>query len=541
MTLAGSSIAPGLAMGAVALVGDILECRGPSPPGETHDAGVESARIAAAFAATRRDLEDAVRRLEREIGPGVADIFHAHELMLEGVLSSGDLLVELRASGVDAGGATRRVFRRLVQRFESLPSTTFQQRGDDVADLGRRVLRHLEGEDPHDLAGVPEAAVVVTRRLLPSDVIALAGRRVAAILVDSLGSASHAALLVREKSIPTIAIEGVFTRLHDGDDVLVDAYRGEVVVDADATIRADFQRRVLQCRETSSRCRGACHEPAHTLDGIRIGIEANLGTPRDVDGAIANGADGVGLFRVEQLYLDRDLPPTEDELFEAMRATASPLQGKPLTVRLLDVGGDKPLRFLRPPAATNPALGLRGIRLLLRHPQLLRTQLEALVRLSRTHDVRVLVPMVTLEEDIRAAREVFEAVCAELAVERRPPFGAMIETPAVALAVPAIARHVDFLSVGTNDLTQYTLAAGRDDPNVNEYFQDAHASLLRLLEIVVRDAADVPLTLCGELAGRGDMLPRLLAIGFRSFSVAPPLIPGMKDHVRGLRIQETPS
>jgi len=539
--LAGSPIAPGLAMGTVSLVGDILECRGPSRRADTTHADGEWTRIEAAFADTRVDLAESALRLERQVGSELADIFRAHTMMLDGLLASGELAAELRDSDVDAAGAVRRVFRRWAQKFEALPNETFQQRGDDIADLGRRVLRHLEGDDPYQLARVPAGAVVAARRLLPSDVIALAERRVAAILVESLGQASHAALLVREKSIPTVASPGLLENVHDGDEVLVDAYRGEILVDADPETRADFEERVLQYQARLTRCRVTCHEPARTLDGTLIKVEANLGSRRDVEIAVGNGADGVGLFRIEQLYFERELPPTEDELFDQLQATASALGAKPLTVRLLDVGGDKPLPFLRSPLEANPSLGMRGVRLLLQHLPLLRTQLAALMRLSRMHDVRVLVPMVTLEEDIRATRQLFDETCTALGVESRPLFGAMIETPAAALSVPSIARHVDFLSVGTNDLTQYTFAAGRDDPNVNRYFQDAHASLLRLLEIIVADAAQVPLTLCGELAGREELLPRLLAIGFRSFSVAPPLIPAMKDHIRGLRLDAAPA
>jgi phosphoenolpyruvate-protein phosphotransferase len=536
MKLTGSPIASGLGMGTISLVGDILECRGPSRRADGSDADREWARIETAFMQTRGDLEEAARRLETQVGSGVADVFRAHGLMLDGVFSSGELAAELRDAGLDAAGAVRRVFRRLVEKFGALSNATFQERGDDVADLGRRVLRHLEGEDPYQLARVPEGAVVAAKRLLPSDVIALAERQVAAILVESLGEASHAALLVREKSIPTVAVAGVIERLHDGDYVLVDAYRGEVFGDPDSESRADFRQRIAQYQATLARCRGTCREPARTLDGTLIRVEANLGTRRDVEIAVDNGADGVGLFRIEQLYFSRDLPPTQDELFDELRATGSALRDKPLTVRLLDVGGDKPLTFMRPPLETNPSLGVRGVRLLLQHPLLLRTQLTALVRLAQAQDIRILVPMVTLEDDIRATRRLFDETCAALGAEKRPPFGAMIETPAAALGVPAIARHVDFLSVGTNDLTQYTFAAGRDDPNVNQYFQDTHASLLRLLEIVVDDAADLPLTLCGELAGREEVLPRLLAIGFRAFSVAPPLIPTMKDRIRSLRL-----
>jgi len=534
--LLGSPISPGLAMGAVSLLGDIFEYRPSVRPGARLDSESEWTRVQNAFAATREDIADAVVRLEREVSSEVADVFRAHQLMLDGLLSSGQITAQLREPGVDASGAVRRVFRASAKKFQALSDPAFQQRADDVADLGRRVLRHLEGDDPYQLARLPEGAVVAAQRILPSDVIALSERGVAAILVESLGQASHAALLAREKSIPTLAISGILDHVHDGDEVLVDAYGGAVLVDADAPARTEFEQRVLEYQTRLARCNITCHQPARTVDGMLIRVEANLGTRRDVELALGNGADGVGLFRIEQVYLGRELPPTEDELFEEMQATAAPLRDKPLTIRLLDVGGDKPLRFLRTPKEANPSLGLRGIRLLLRQPALLRTQLAAFVRLSREQEVRVLVPMVTLEGDIRTARELFDEVCTAIRVESRPAFGAMIETPAAALAIRTIAPHVDFLSVGTNDLTQYTFAAGRDDPNVNDYFQDGHAALLRLLEIIVQDAGDLPVTLCGELAGREELLPRLLAIGLRSFSIAPPLIPGMKERIRSLRV-----
>jgi len=534
--LLGSPISPGLAMGAVSLLGDIFEYRPSVRPGARLDSESEWTRVQNAFAATREDIAEAVVRLEREVSSEVADVFRAHQLMLDGLLSSGQITAQLREPGVDASGAVRRVFRASAKKFQALSDPAFQQRADDVADLGRRVLRHLEGDDPYQLARLPEGAVVAAQRILPSDVIALSERGVAAILVESLGQASHAALLAREKSIPTLAISGILDHVHDGDEVLVDAYGGAVLVDADAPARTEFEQRVLEYQTRLARCNITCHQPARTVDGMLIRVEANLGTRRDVELALGNGADGVGLFRIEQVYLGRELPPTEDELFEEMQATAAPLRDKPLTIRLLDVGGDKPLRFLRTPKEANPSLGLRGIRLLLRQPALLRTQLAAFVRLSREQEVRVLVPMVTLEGDIRSARELFDEVCTAIRVESPPAFGAMIETPAAALAIPTIAPHVDFLSVGTNDLTQYTFAAGRDDPNVNDYFQDGHAALLRLLEIIVQDAGDLPVTLCGELAGREELLPRLLAIGLRSFSIAPPLIPGMKERIRSLRV-----
>ena len=530
-------IAPGLGMGRARVVGDILQCRGLARPIGEDEVERELSRIVVASEQTRAELKESARRVEEQFNSHLADIFRAHAMMLEGLLSSGEFAQELRSSLVSSSAAVRRVFRRWQEKFQSLTGETFQQRADDIADVGRKLLRHLEGEDAYGLTNLPAGSVLVVQRLLPSDVVSLSRRNTAAIVVESLGYGSHAALLAREKSIPTVAdVPGVLDRVHDGDEVLVDASRGEVFIAPDATKRAEFEARLQTHHAALVHCKGSCHAPALTLDGEQVTVEANLSAYEDAELALDNGADGVGLFRIEQLYLARELPPTEDELLEALRAVTSVLRDKPLTIRLLDIGGDKPLPFVRLPAEGNPLLGIRGVRVLLEYPQLARTQLAALLRLSQEQSVRVLVPMVTLEDDIRIIRELFESMCSELRIRQRPPFGAMVETPAAALSVPTIAKHVDFLSVGTNDLTQYTLAVGRDDPTVNRYFQDDHAALLRLLGIIVHDAGETPLTLCGELAGREEMIPQLLALGFRSLSVAPPLIPGTKELIRSLRL-----
>ena len=537
VTLSGSRIATGLGRGSAWVVGDRLECRGEAHQIEPHEVEREWSRIQVAFDQTRAELREAARRVAEQFNAHLADIFRAHEMMLDSLLSSTEFVQELQGSLVNAEAVVRRVFRRWQEKFHSLRGDTFQQRADDLADLGRKVLRHLEGVDADRLQSIPAGSVLVLRRLLPSDVVALSRRAVAAVVVESLGQGSHAALLVREKGIPTVAdFPGVLERIGDGDEVLVDAYRGEVILAPGGETRAAFHERLTHYHATLARCKGACRQPARTLDGEMVKVEANLSASDEVELALDNGADGVGLFRIEQLYLARELPPTEAELLDELRTVTAPLRDKPLTIRLLDIGGDKPVPFLRLPAEANPLLGKRGVRLLLDYPQLAQTQLAALLRLSQEQPLRVLVPMVTLEEDIQAMRGLFEGMCTELGLPQRPAFGAMIETPAAALSVPAIAKHVDFLCIGTNDLTQYTLAAGRDDPTVTRYFRDTHSSLLQLLGIIVADADKMPLTLCGELAGREEMLPQLLALGFRSFSVAPPLIPGMKALIRSVRI-----
>jgi phosphoenolpyruvate-protein phosphotransferase len=535
--LTGISIAPGLAAGKAWIPGDLLK------PGVNvrrigpNEVQRETDRIRAAVEETCRELEESARRIQEQFNAALAGIFRAHAAMLQSLLASGEFERELLDSQVGAETAVARVFRRWKEKFQSLNNDTFRQRADDLADLGRRVLRHLRGEGASPWQHVPPGSVLVLERLLPSDVVALPRHHVAGIVVESLGQGSHAALLTREKGIPTAAeFPDLFDRLQDGDELLVDGYRGTFVITPDAATRAEFHQRLEQYRATQSRCKGACHEPARTLDRELVTVEANVGAYEDVALVMDNGADGVGLFRIEQLYLARDRPPTEQELFEELRAVTRPLRDKPVTVRLLDIGGDKPLPFLRLPAEANPALGKRGVRLLRDYPPLIRTQLTALLQLSQEQEIRVLVPMVTLEEDIQVMRELFEAALTELGIAKRPAFGAMLETPAAALGVPAITRHADFLCVGTNDLTQYTLAAGRDDPTVNRYYVDDHAAIWRLLGIIAADAGRTPVTVCGELAGREEVIPRLLTIGFRALSIAPGSIPTVKELIRGLHV-----
>jgi phosphoenolpyruvate-protein kinase (PTS system EI component) len=317
----------------------------------------------------------------------------------------------------------------------------------------------------------------------------------------------------------------------------VDGFRGTLVIAPQPDTRSEFQERIENWRATLVRCKAACREPARRLDGQLISVEANIGVHDDVELALDNGADGVGLLRIEQLYFSRPVPPTEDELCSNLESLIAPLGARPVTIRLLDIGGDKPLPYLGLPPTANPVLGRRGVRLLLHYSQLIRTQVGAILRLSQNHRLRVLIPMVTLEDDIRRMRETFESLNAERKVTKPPEFGAMIETPAAALSIPALLKHVDFFCVGTNDLTQYTLAAARDDASVNDYYLDGHESVLRLLGIILADAGGRPVTLCGELAGREAYVPRLLELGFRALSVAPTVIPSAKALIRGLDLR----
>ncbi len=443
----------------------------------------------------------------------------------------------MRESLLTADAVVGRVLQRWYRKIEAIENQTFRQRADDVLDLGRNIIRRLRGEQRAGFQAIPEGSILVAQHLLPSDIVLLPRLHVSAVVVEALGQSSHAALLAREKGIPTIAgFPGILSRIGNNTELLVDGFRGTLVVAPQEAARTEFQERMAKWRAAVVRCQAVCRQPARTPDGQRIDVEANVGVAGDMELALDNGADGIGLLRIEQLYFARPSPPTEDELLTDLEKLIAPFGKARVTIRLLDIGGDKPLPYLGMPPGLNPTLGRRGVRLLLNYPQLVRTQMGAILRLAQQHAVRLLIPMVTLEDDIRRMRETFDALCAQRKIKTPPAFGAMVETPAAALAISTLTRYVDFFSVGTNDLTQYTLAASRDDAEVNDYYLDSHESILRLLGIIVREAAQRPVSLCGELAGREAMVPGLLEMGYRSLSIAPSLIPVTKALIRTIHL-----
>jgi phosphoenolpyruvate-protein kinase (PTS system EI component) len=384
LSLKGTRISAVLASGTVWVAGDILDSSAETHRIEPYQVETEMERIRRAFIQVEAELEEAARRISEQIDPSLAEIFRAHQLMLESLLSSNEFERELRGSLIGAAEAVKRVFRNWEAKFAAIEDDALHQRADDILDLARRVLRQLEGPNGFGLATMPIGSVLVTQRLLPSDVVAVSPRNVKAIVVESLGQGSHAALLAREKGIPTLTgLPGLLSQIHSGDEALVDAFREALIVSPNPETRRDFEQRLEKYRASLLTCRGQCGKPAITRDGQTISVEANLATHAGVDAVIENGADGVGLLRTEELYFGRELPPSEEELFSELQRLVAPLHDKPVTIRLLDIGGDKAIPFLRLPFEANPLLGKRGVRVLLDYPQLARTQLKTLLRLSQ--------------------------------------------------------------------------------------------------------------------------------------------------------------
>ena len=411
MRLSGRSISPGLGMGRAWVVTDVLKWSGPSATIGQDDVEDELVRLAHSVEQALAELDQYAKRIEAEFDATLAGIFRAHGEMLRGLFASGEFERELRASLLTAEAVVGRVLQRWYQKFAAIESQTLRQRTDDVLDLGRNIIRRLRGAQDAGLKAIPEHSILVVERLLPSDVVLLPKSNVAAVVVETLGQGSHAALLTREKGIPTITeIPGVVSLIRKGTELLVDGFRGTLVIAPAIATRTDFQERVEKWQATLVRCKAACRDPARTRDGQLVSVEANIGIHDDTELALDNGADGVGLLRIEQLYFARPVPPSEEELFRELESLIAPLGHRPVTIRLLDVGGDKPLPYLPLPPTSNPGLGLRGVRLLLNYAQLVRTQIGAILKLSQDHALRVLIPMVTLEDDIRRMREAFDAL-----------------------------------------------------------------------------------------------------------------------------------
>jgi multiphosphoryl transfer protein len=482
-------------------------------------------------------------RLERVRNTGGAarqEIIAAHLEFLDDP-TLNESAIEHIAQGKSAGYAWRKAIRKSIAALESLDDSRLRERADDLLDVEAHVLLALAGEARPMHLPLPEHAVLLAEDLLPSELTALDARRLAAIALSGGGATSHVAILAAAMEIPMlIGLGGDLRRIADGQTLIVDADSGTLSTaptpEALAKGRAMVEARLTQ----AAALRVAAAKECRSLDGTRIDIFANLGSVSDAVAAVASGAEGCGLLRTEFLFIDREIPPTEDEQLQAYQSIANTLGGRPLILRMMDVGGDKPLRYLPLPEEANPALGLRGVRTALLHPKLMRTQLRAALRVQPFGVMRLLIPMITDLSEILAVRRVIDELAAELSLEGRVVLGAMIETPSAALTAAVLIRAVDFLSIGSNDLTQYTLAMDRGHPELARRTDALHPAVLQLIAAaaVAGDSAGKLVAVCGGVAADLTAVPVLLGLGVRELSVVPAAIPGLKRRIGALRMAE---
>ncbi|MFO0934559.1 MAG: phosphoenolpyruvate--protein phosphotransferase [Planctomycetota bacterium] len=504
----------------------------------------EVGRLQRAAAEAQQGLVDAQRALA--VDPKVGAIFEVHQILLEAV--QGELEESVRR-GSSAEHAVETVMRRHFNRLAQVADPMFAERRQDVLDVEKRLLRAL--------AGMPAAAaaptgdgrspvVVVAEDLTPSECAALAGRRVAGLVLEHGGPTSHTAIIAKALGFPcVVGVRGVVAAVAPGTEVWVDGTTGSVVVEPDAGVRAEAERRARQHDAREQTLLEESHLPAETLDGHAVTLLANIEFPLEVAAAAERGAQGIGLFRTEFLFDPSRPVPDEEEHLAAYRAALERMRPGRLTVRTFDFGADK----ATPGGSSserNPALGVRSLRWCFAHPDVFRPQLRALLRVAREGDVRVMLPMVSSPEDVRHARALLAEAANGLARQgipfepvERVRVGAMIEIPAAAVSAELLAREVDFFSIGTNDLIQYTLAVDRTNEQVAPLFRPSHPAILRLIDETVRAARarGIPVTMCGEMGGEAAYSVLLLGLGLREVSLTPAVIPRVRRLVRGLTLE----
>jgi len=536
LTLTGEGVSPGLAKGQAFVYIDVLKRDSEFYKIDGAQVLDEQARIDKAIADVRQSLTIDAKRIEGKLGKESADIFLAQEAMLLDPSIVEDLKKTLEAERINAEHVIRMVFRLLAGRFRELNDAVLRERGDDIDDLSRRLLLSLAGIQAHSLENLPENTVLVACRLLPSDTVFLSRSNTVAVVAEFAGRAAHAALLARELGIPCVGgVPNLLETVHTGDLLLVNGTAGTVVITPDAQTLQRYENAHDELQQSQDAPAYVLRlERAVTGDGREVSVMANVRSREDVELAMELGADGVGLFRAEPFFMSAKHLPSDQEFAQFLLESLSAARGKHLDVRLLDIGADKNPLYLHLPPELDPFLGRRGVRVLREYPELLETQLRALVNVSRQFRIGVLIPMVTTVNDVVEIAARLRELADEIGLHELPRLGAMIETPAAALSIPALKPYVDFFSIGSNDLTQYTMAAGRESSTVAEYFIDDHPAILRLIELVVREAGDTSVSLCGELAGRLEVLSGVLKTGLRSLSVAASLVPNVKHAIRNV-------
>lgn len=500
-------------------------------------------RLNQAVAAARRALKAVRDQIPPSTPLNIAEFIDTHLLMLEDVALVDEVRRIIRDQLCNAEWALQMQRDILVRIFDEMDDPYLRTRRDDVEHVVHQILTFLQGDSPHfatvatDLKGV----VVVARDLMPADAIVLRHRGAAAFVTEFGGPMSHTAILARSLGIPAVVgVHNITRYLRQDETLVVDGEFGTVLADPDVGTLAYYQGRRAAIEVRRARLRDLVGRPAVTRDGVAVELLANLELPEDAQAAQANGAVGVGLYRTEFLYMNREDLPNEEEHLANYAEIIRGVGGMPVTIRTLDLGVDKQIEGLGTscPGVCNPALGLRAIRLCLKEPDLFRPQLRAILRASALGPVRLMIPMVTNAQEIETVLALIAELKGELSAEGLAydpamPVGAMVEVPAAALAARGLARRVDFLSIGTNDLVQYTLAIDRLDDGVNYLFDPTHPAILRLVRMTIEAgrALDTPVAMCGEMAGDPRFTRLLLGIGLRQFSMQPDALLDVKEIV----------
>lgn len=516
------------------------------PRHTVEDPAVEWVRFQTALAAALDQLEVVGARAEAESGAEDAAIFQAQALMLEDPELQASVRSTIEGQGLNAEAALHDAAKTYAQMLENLDNEYLSARAADVRDVADRVLRILLGAAGSPTVGLTHPSIILAPDLTPSDTVMLDKSLVQGFCTAGGGATSHTAILARGLGLPAVVGVGQdILSIADDTALVLDGAEGRLHVEPDERTVSIYREHQTAAADLLARVQARANEPAITRDGHRVEVVANIGSVASAQAALEAGAEGVGLLRTEFLYLERTRLPDEEEQVQAYQSILDTFGDRPVVLRTLDIGGDKPLPYLDLPEETNPFLGLRAIRLSLAYPELFRTQLRAVLRAGTSGNLKLMFPMVATLAEVRAARVMLDACRAELLAEGQPTvqqmeLGIMIEVPAAALMADHLAQEVDFFSIGTNDLGQYALAADRTNPQVAPLATGFQPAVLRLVRDVIEAAHRQGrwVGLCGELAGEPLALPILLGLGLDEFSMSPPAIPLAKEIIRTLTLAE---
>lgn len=479
-----------------------------------------------------------IRTAER-IGEAEAEVFGAHRMFLSDPSYITEIQNVIHTNNVTAECAVQEVGNKLKAAFEGMEDDYFKARAADIVDVSSQIIRNLLGINLSGLDGLSSPVVVVADELNPSDTARMEPKYILGFITRKGGKASHAAILARSLGIPAVVGAGdEVLGIASETPLLLDGLNGCVIAEAEEAEEREFITKKREFDHAQQVSKSTAHHPAITTDGRRVEIVGNIGSNSDAERVLEFGGEGVGLLRTEFLFLDRKTPPTEAEQLKVYLQISKSLQGKPLIIRTLDVGGDKPLPYINLPREDNPFLGVRGLRLCLAQTDVFIPQLRAILQASATCDIKIMFPMVTTINEIHQASQLVEQTRQQLAAEGRPvgvpSLGIMVEVPAAAVASDLFAREVDFFSIGTNDLTQYTLAADRGNPGVQQIADHFHPAVLRLIQLTINNAHRHGkwVGICGELAGELLAAPLLLGMRLDEFSMGSMAIPAVKNEIR---------
>jgi len=545
----GLGVAPGIAIGTAHFIESGV-AQVPEYRLAAGEVAAEQARFAAAVAQAQkqvRKLKTKSQNLPAAVAEEVDFLLDAHLQMLTGSRVVRGVERRITEDRLNAEAAVQSEIAEVAQKFAALDDPYLAARADDIREVGNRLIRNLTKTPFEAFSPLPEGSILVAEELTPADTALMDPRRVAGFATMLGGAESHTAIMARSLGLPAVlGVAGLIGAVKTGDAIVIDGGNGRVVVNPSASRLVELRRRQAEILREQRQLARLRRLPALTRDGTLVTLNANLELPRELDMALAVGAEGIGLLRTEFLYMNRTDLPDEEEQYKALAGLIAGMGDRPITVRTLDIGGDKLAVSLDShigPSA-NPALGLRAIRLSLKVRSLLETQLAAILRAGAHGQLRILLPMISTTSEVRQVREIMAGVVRRLRRRRikiadpLPPLGVMIEVPGAALSADALAQVSDFFAIGTNDLTMYTLAIDRGEEQVAHLYNPLHPAVLRLIQFATEAAmrAKIPVSVCGEIAGDPRYAPLLLGLGIRELSMGAIALPRVKQRIRNLDI-----